>query len=339
MKLALGFKITDGPWGGGNQFAKSVTRYLEKKGWDVVFDLKESDIDMILMTDPRENSLSASFSVKEIKKYLKKYPDTVVVHRVNECDERKKTDFVNDQLMEANQVAHHTIFISDWLRELFCKYKKFDENNSSVVRNGADNSIFNRTACTKWNGNEPLKLVTHHWGANWMKGFDIYEIVDGLAGTGYEGVELEFTYIGNVPEGFSFNNSRVLGALSGKPLADAISKNHVYLTGSQNEPGGMHHVEGCLCGLPPVYRISGALTEHCRDFGVGFHGPDDFRSALKEMVDGYSCYSNRMKNYPYTSEKMNSEYEAIFRKLLNNRKKIKTENKGLLRKFFTGRDS
>ena len=34
MKIAIGFKIKDGPWGGGNQFVKSLSnKLLEKGGW------------------------------------------------------------------------------------------------------------------------------------------------------------------------------------------------------------------------------------------------------------------------------------------------------------------
>ena len=42
---------------------------------------------------------------------------TVVVHRINECDERKNTDYVNKSLIKANKVADHTVFVSSWLKK------------------------------------------------------------------------------------------------------------------------------------------------------------------------------------------------------------------------------
>lgn len=317
MKLAIGFKLQDGPWGGGNQFGKSIKKYLENKGWSIVDNLNDNDIDLILLTEPRKELVSSAFDHNAIAEYKKRKPDVKVIHRINECDERKGTNNVNKILMEANNIADHTIFISDWLKGLFGKYKDFNDTNSSVIRNGADETIFNRSNHTPWDHKSPIKLVTHHWGGNWMKGFDIYEYLDQIIPESINGNKIEFSYIGNVPEGFKFKNSNLIAPLSGKELASAIAANHIYITGSQNEPGGMHHIEGCLCGLPPVFRISGALTEHCNDFGEGFNDKNDFKKALEKVINDYDSYQNKVNRYPYTATLMNSRYEELFLKMLN----------------------
>ena len=53
---------------------------------------------------------------------------------------------------------------------------------------------------------------------------------------------------------FKFKNSRHVKPLSGKNLSDELKTNHIYLTGSLNEPSGNHHIEGAQCGLPVIYR-------------------------------------------------------------------------------------
>ena len=50
MKVSIGSRIVEGPWGGGNLFAINLRDYLIKKGHKVVFDLAHSDIDLILLT-------------------------------------------------------------------------------------------------------------------------------------------------------------------------------------------------------------------------------------------------------------------------------------------------
>ena len=50
MKISIGSNIIEGPWGGGNQFALSLSRYLKGKGWEVITDLRDDDIDIILLT-------------------------------------------------------------------------------------------------------------------------------------------------------------------------------------------------------------------------------------------------------------------------------------------------
>ena len=50
MKISIGSKIVEGPWGGGNLFAINLTNFLSKLGHDVIYDLSEPDIDLILLT-------------------------------------------------------------------------------------------------------------------------------------------------------------------------------------------------------------------------------------------------------------------------------------------------
>ena len=56
MKISIGTNIKDGPWGGGNLFAINLKNYLENKGHEVVHSLKDNDIDIILITEPRKTS-------------------------------------------------------------------------------------------------------------------------------------------------------------------------------------------------------------------------------------------------------------------------------------------
>ena len=53
MKISIGTRIKDGPWGGGNLFAINLRDFLEKAGHEVVYDLEDDDIDIILITEPR----------------------------------------------------------------------------------------------------------------------------------------------------------------------------------------------------------------------------------------------------------------------------------------------
>lgn len=328
MKIAIGTNIINGPWGGGNQFAKSLSEYLKTKEEKVCFNLKDNDIDIILLTEPRKSLKSSAFDHISIVKYKLRNPDTIIIHRINECDERKNTKYLNRYLVRVNEIFDYTIFISDWLRKIFNKYSFYDDNNSIVIRNGGDKNIFNNKLYNKWNKNEPLKIVTHHWGGNWMKGFDIYELLDGIVPSGIEGVKMKFTYIGNMPKDIVFTNTTIINPLSAGDLARELSNHHVYLTGSQNEPGGMHHIEGCLCGLPPLFRYSGALTEYCSEYGVGFDGVNNFKSALSEMIKEYDIYSEKVKKYKYTSELMCENYYEAFKRLLKNKSNnIKSKTK------------
>ena len=119
MKVAIGYHIQEGPWGGGNQFAKALTQTLRDERHQVCFSLDEPDIDIILLTEVRGRSPTGSFNAGSILRYLQfTNPEALVVHRINECDERKGTKNLNAFLMLANYVADHTIFVGSWLRKL-----------------------------------------------------------------------------------------------------------------------------------------------------------------------------------------------------------------------------
>ena len=49
MKVAIGSKFVDGPWGGGNLFVKSLKDYLENKKVSVVHNLNVKDIDIFYL--------------------------------------------------------------------------------------------------------------------------------------------------------------------------------------------------------------------------------------------------------------------------------------------------
>lgn len=321
MKIAVGFRIHDGPWGGGNRFVTNLVEALIARGDTVVYGLDDPDIDVILMLDPRRRHKSVTFSVGAILRYLLfRKSKALVVHRINECDERKKTRHMNRLLWRANYCADCTVFVGTWLKDLPLWQNRPDAR-SRIITNGADARVFKSDGWRAWGGEGPLKLVTHHWAGNWMKGFDIYQRLDEmLVSPGWEG-RIAFTYIGNLPKGFRFRHATHVPPLDGENLAKELRSHHGYLTASINEPGGNHQNEGALCGLPLLYRRSGCLPEYCDGFGVSFD-ESDFELSLKQFIDQYPSLVATMPAYPHTAERTCNQYLALFDELMNSREEI-----------------
>lgn len=319
MKVAIGFRLEAGPWGGGNRFVANLATALAAAGHAVVFDLADRDIDIILLIDPRSRSSSFTFGAGAILRYLAfRNPAAVVVHRINECDERKNTRTMNPRLRLANYCADYTAFVGAWLQNIPV-WRDHPPREASVIRNGADTGLFNRAGFRAWDGKEPLRLVTHHWGGNRMKGFDVYGQIDAMLADPAWRDRLSFTYIGNLPPGFRFANARWVAPLNGVALADELRRHHGYATASLNEPGGNHQNEGALCGLPLLYRNSGCLPEYCDGFGIAFNGPDDFPAALKSYMLRYGELVPRMAAYPHTAENCVAAWMALFEGLMERR--------------------
>jgi hypothetical protein len=338
MKVSIGTNIKEGPWGGGNLFAINLKSYLELNGVKVIHHLNDEDIDLILITEPRKTSESSAFTHLDVQKYLYFVNNqTQVAHRLNECDERKGTKYVNRYLIEANKIASQSIYVSKWLMDLYVTQGITSKNNK-VIYAGADEKIFNSENFTPWNKKEKLKIVTHHWGANWNKGFDTYLLLDSMISSEEWKNKIEFTYIGNIPKNVNFKNTHHIQPLSGKNLANEIKKHNLYITGSLNEPSGNHHIEAAQCGLPLLYLDSGGTPEYCSDYGIEFSN-ETLNEDLKQMIIDYDTYVNKVQNYRFSSTKMCQDYLKLFYKMLENKEnniysKNKSLNYKLEKKFY-----
>lgn len=323
MKVSIGMNLTTSAWGGGNQFGIALTEKLKSCGIEVSFDLSAPDLDIILLADPRPELKITAYNHFDILNYLRQVNSrALVVHRINECDERKgERDNINPNLRQATQVADHTVFVSSWLRDLQLS-QGMQPQNHSVILNGSDTTTFHPNKHQKWDKKSPLKLVTHHWGNHWFKGFDIYQLIDALI----PHKNIEFTYIGKLPENFQFKNATYIEPKSGNALAQLLRQHHIYVTGSQFEPGSNHQNEGALCGLPLLYRESGSLPEYCTGFGVEFT-TENFSQKLDEIIANYDFYADKITAYPHTSERATDAYLALFNELLEKRDEILAKRK------------
>ena len=204
MKISIGTKIQDGPWGGGNLFAINFSEYLRNNGHEVVFNLSDNDIDIILITEPRKTSPSSAFTNFDVVNYLNYINnDALVVHRINECDEHKDTNYINKYISYANQCADATIYVSKWIKGLYDNFDEMKNKPNNVIYAGANEKIFNSSKFKPWKGKEKIKIVTHHWSNNWNKGFDVYKIDELLEQDEFQN-NFEFNFIGRLPDGFKF---------------------------------------------------------------------------------------------------------------------------------------
>jgi glycosyltransferase involved in cell wall biosynthesis len=331
MKVSIGSRIIDGPWGGGNLFVVNLKNYLQNSGHEVIHDLCDKDIDVVLLTDPRNRKESSStFNHEDIKRYKKFInPNVVVIQRINECDERKGTNYINKYYLNASDCADHIIFVSNWLKNIYTNIG-MEESKTSVIMSGADEDIFNTSGLAEFD-RKKIKFVTHHWSDHSNKGFDIYKQFDEMLALP-ENANLEFTYIGNVPKNVNFKNTIVKPPISGMTLAAEIKKNNIYLTASKNEPSGNHHIEAAQCGLPILYFNSGGIPEYCNGFGLEFEG--DFSERLYEIIENFEKYKEKLKDYPFSSESMCKEFFDTFNTVIQRNEKSEIKVNGLVRGLF-----
>ena len=332
MKVSIGSRIVEGPWGGGNLFVKNLSTYLLNLGHEVIYDLGDSDIDLILLTDPRSRRESSStFNHKEINLYKKHInPNAAVVQRINECDERKNTNNINNFYLEASECADKVVFVSSWLKNIYTTLGMANDK-TKVIMSGSNREVFKNY--NNKEKNNKVNIVTHHWSSHKNKGFESYKLLDNLLVDSNWKDYLQFTYIGNSSDEYILKNADIIEPLSGTDLAKKLSQNDIYLTGSINEPSGNHHIEAALCGLPILYFNSGGIPEYCDGFGVSYDNLEEFEDKLKIIIKDKEKYKKNLEKYKFDSDNMNLEYLELFESLVS-KKYEKSQNLKISNKAF-----
>ena len=319
MKVSIGAKLRSGPWGGANEVFHSLANYLRAKGVEVCFDLQPRDLDIIVLTHIDPNQPSSAYSYSDVVRYLlSRNYRAIVVHRFNHTSEAKgdRGNYYNKTRIAANRFADHAIFLSGYLYNTYVE-SGFKSPHHSIIFNGGlrPRAMKNRSR------REPLKIITHHWSNFRLKGFDVYERLDRLLLCSDWREKVDFTYVGRLPDGFKFENAAYRPPLPMTEVTQELLSHDIYLTASQYEPAGMHHIEGAMCGLPLLYRESGALPEYCNGYGISFN-ETNFEQKLQEMIDDYDHWASRMRDYPNTAEKMCDDYHRLFLELIECRAEI-----------------
>jgi len=312
-QVAINMKPVSGAWGGSSVFVWQFMEALKRYGFKVRFNLKKA-VDVILIVDPREDLQFKAFGIKEIEDYKTRHPEVKIIHRINECDQRKKTVSMDEMLRQANILADWTVFISAWLKDYFVERWFNPERPHSVIYNGANPNHFHPVNCNRYVPGKTMRVVTHHWSDNPMKGFPVYQQLDEMIASGkIRG--FEFWVIGRWPKGIQWRSARTVGPTSGRKLGDLLRQCHLYITASLWEPCGMHHVEGAQCGLPLLSHVDGGgIVEAAEKYGLRFK--DNLKITLEKARSNYPELKKKVINYMPDGDRMASSYVRVVYQLL-----------------------
>lgn len=312
MKIFINRKLRRNPWGGGIHFATGFADFVTALGHKVT-NQYEDDVDVIFMLDPRDDDGFADINqLIQFKNFLKsKNKDVKVIHRINDSDIARGTNFLVDLNIRANQaIANETVFISDWLKEHY-EQKGFSRP-SSVIRNGCNHEWF--YPIDKNKQDSKINVVTHHWSDNYNKGFDTYIELDKQISSCED---INFTYVGRYYKGYQPQNTKIINPLYGKELGDELRKHDVYLTASRWEACGMHHIEASSCGLPVVYhKDGGGINEICCQHGLQLNDCKDVIQVIREAAKNKKELVSKIDYNSLNNTNVNKAYLDVILKML-----------------------
>ena len=299
------------PCGGGVNFVNNFIKFLISNGDSVEFRLNaENPPDILFMLDTRILEYSNNWlSFKKLNELQTNHNlNCPIVYRINDIGfpkERPK-EFVKDNV-SLGMIADHIIYVSDFVKRY---YKEIKNPNNTVIPNGVEKDVF---PFKNYSFNR-IDLITHHWSTNFMKGWDIYPLVDDFI---KNRDDISFTYLGNLPPDISLPNSNVIKPSSYSSIAKLLRCCNTYLTASRHEPCGNHYLEGLACGLPLLFHEDGGGVEDVSKFGISYSNFNDLKNIFESLVDHHKSLYDKIKsefNY-YTSNTFESYYK-IFQELV-----------------------
>ena len=300
------------PYGGGNQWLLQMVATMKAAGYAVAFRLDDS-VDGIMGTHAGTSG-ELAFSYEQIGEFKKTHPHVPCIQRINDNDIRKGTGEMDALLAAANRAADHTVFVSAWLRDYHAA-RWFDAARPhSVIHNGANPAEFHPVGSAVWRSGTPLRIVTHHWSGNWMKGFKVYQQIDEAIASGAL-PDVALWVIGNWPAEIIWKTARTFPPCRGHALAGLLRQCHACVTASLHEPGAMHPMEGLQCGLPLLYHSgSGGTVEIGEKFGVLFD--DDFLPAIETLKANYPALRERVLRDAPSGDEMTLRYRRLMQSLI-----------------------
>tara|TARA_R110000824_G_scaffold137883_3_gene302595 strand:- start:49 stop:966 length:918 start_codon:yes stop_codon:yes gene_type:complete len=300
VKVYVNRQPVSGPWGGGNKTVVALSQALRSSGHDVVYNLHHRDIDLLFCFDPRPNDLGENYG--DMWNYKLKH-GVPIVQRVGDVGTHGKP-WLTDLVKASSEVSDMLIFPSLWAMEKI----RFSGNNYKIIHNAPLKEFYENRSGKK--PDSKIGIITHHWSTSPKKGFDFYRELDSRLP---DMENLEFTYVGRLPSGFEFKNSKYIKAMGdNKKLSEIISSNDVYLTASEEEAGANHVLESLACGLPVAYHENGgSIVEYCSEYGEQYSDVDSMFMAIDRIISNYLTLRSKVLCYQNNITNVVSEYTEL----------------------------
>ena len=280
-KIHILYKFREGPWGGGNQFLKSLRKYFINRG---CYAESPKEADFILFNSHHE--------VESVLKLKREHPAKIFVHRVDGpvFYTRGKDTETDNIIFDFNQsIADGTIFQSKWSRnksyERGLKKNKFE----TVIINAPDPAIFYLPKNKLLERNEKTKLIATSWAPNIRKGFDVYKFLD----ENLDFNRYEMTFVGRSP--IKFERIRYIPPQPSERLAEILREHDTFITASVNDPCSNALIEALHCGLPSVARNDGGHPEIIGEAGELFEDKRDVLDAIEKVAQNCEYYRGIIK--------------------------------------------
>lgn len=305
MKVYINREYVSGPWGGGAKPLGRLIDSLKLRGHEVYFKLRNQKYDVYVCWDPRPNAEGVWYGT--INDHRQKFGGKIL-QRVGDVGTHGKPELTN--LVKCSAIySDHVLFVSEWAHDYIGR-EILKNTNTSVITNGPLEDFF-KFRNKNINLTEKLRVVTHHWSNNEKKGFDVYKGLEKLIES--KAVNVEFTYIGRLPENFRWKNAKYIQPKDVDYLSKNLPEYDVYLTASREEAGANHVLEAMAAGIPVIYHdAGGSIPEYCEKYSnFNFKSLEELPNIFENIYKNYESAKSSVMLFDRTIKDAIDQYVEI----------------------------
>jgi len=310
MKIFILFDFKDGPYGGGNQFLKSLSEEFKKRNL-ITNEIEQSDI--VLFNSNPDTLLKYG---TQLAYYKLKFPGKVFVNRLDgPIFLIRGNDKKYDKLFYilSHKLFDGTVFQSNWSKIKSQELGFSSSCHTTILQNAPDSRFFNGTennAC-----GDKIRVVITSWSSNTNKGFEVYKWLD----ENLDFSKIALTFIGNSP--YKFVNIRMCKPLATKELSKELQNYHIFLTASKNDPCSNSLIEALHLGLPAIALNDGGHPEIIGSAGETFCSKDEIPGLIHQIFNNIEKYRSNI-NLPSIKDVSNG-YLNFFKECNNSKKNVR----------------
>jgi glycosyltransferase involved in cell wall biosynthesis len=291
-RIAILYQTTEGPWGGGNSFLRSLKRAWLGQGIQVLGRL-QLHLDGVLVSSSYlgPGRLLLPHAAQRLVRhgYMNPVPAWLglsrwrgarppFVHRLDGVFRlygRRTDDLADAAQFQINRCMDWTIFQTEYCRRSFAA-EGLEVSRSTVIFNGVDLDRF--VPAEQPPAMDITRLIAVAWSPNLWKGFPAMVKASRIPG-------VEVTFVGNWPQDFDPEAVKVIPPQTHDELPALLRQHHALLHMAQNDPCSNAILEAMACGLPVIYHPSGGSPEIVASCGVP--GEPHLAVAVEELRDRY----------------------------------------------------
>jgi glycosyltransferase involved in cell wall biosynthesis len=287
------------PWGGGNQFLMALVKEFRRRKIKVVENAIQQGVKIYMAN-------AVTFKVDPFREaFLKSGKKLKLVHRLDgpyysaryNRDPRKEASLPyrareDDRVYWINnEFACASIFQSKWSFDMNKMLGYSPKGYLQIVNNAVDDTIFHNRGRAPFSRLRKTKIMASSWSAGERKGFKTFKWLDD----NLDFMKYEFFFSGNVPDGMTFRNIKVLPPVTSEKLAPMLREHDIFLAASYLEPCSNALVEALASGMPTVYQSGSGHAELVKAGGRSYNKPEEIPRLLDEVVARFEEYQNNIR--------------------------------------------